>query len=165
MADIKGILERAETAKPIAERNGRKLMSYDDYRSVATASNINNTDLGGLELNPDGSLARTKGDMAAVNLDDFYNNRYKKVKNKYYVVIDKRAIDDVSMGRACPYQQVQAYLIGEKDGAVVAEKPVMISDKDFIADFTHKLDHASMAIVLDAISKLGVEAGTDKLEF
>lgn len=165
MADIKEILERAETATEIAEVNGRKVVGFDDYRNLATVANMNNEDLGGMAFNPDGSLARTKGNMAAVNLDDFYLNRFKKVKNKYYVVIDKMAIFETERTGQAPYQHITGYLIGEKDGQVVCEKPVTISADDFAADFTHKLDHASMAIVMDAINKLGVDAGTEKLEF
>ena len=165
MASIKDILDKAETAQPIAVVNGRKIVSFDDYRSLATVANMNDEDLGGVAFNPDGSMAHTKGDMAAVNLDDFFANKFKKVKNKYYVVTDLMAIREVERTGQAPYQQIQGYLIGEKDGQVVCEKPVMISDKDFIADFTHRLDHASMAIVLDAINKMGVDSGTEKLEF
>lgn len=165
MADIKEILERAENVEPVAEINGQKVVTFEDYRSLATVANMNDEDLGGMAFNPDGSLARTKGNMVAVNLDDFYLNRFKKVKNKYYVVIDKMTIREVERTGQAPYQHITGYLIGEKDGQVVCEKPVTISDKDFIADFTHKLDHASMAIVMDAISKVGVDAGTEKLEF
>lgn len=165
MADIREILERAETAQPIAERNGRKIMSFDDYRNLATVANMNDEDLGGVAFNPDGSMARTKGNMAAVNLDDFYANKFKKVKNKYYVVVDLMAIREVERTGQAPYRNITGYLIGEKDGQVVCEKPVTISADDFIADFTHTLDHASMAIVMDAINRIGVDAGTEKLEF
>lgn len=165
MASIKEILERAEDVQPIAEKNGKRLVTFEDYRSLATVANMNDQDLGGLAFNPDGSMAHTKGNMAAVNINDFYANKFKKVKNKYYVVVDLMAIREVEKTGMAPYQNIRGYLIGEKDGKVVCEKPVTISDKDFIADFTHTLDHASMAIVLDAISKMGVDAGTEKLEF
>ena len=121
-------------------------------------------DISGLSLNPDGSLARTKGNMAAVNTNDFYANRYKKIKNKYYVVTDLMAIDGAKEGKV-PYPQLTAYLIGEKDGKVVCEKTVMVSDKDFLADFTHSLDKESMKLVLSAISESNVEEEADKLEF
>lgn len=166
--DIKGILEKAEDVAPIAESHGKKMMSFDDYVSMATKENLDERmgkqDIGSLHLNPDGSLASTKCNYVAVNLENFYDNRYKKVKNKYYVVIDKMAIDGLKAGRV-PYQQITGYLIGDKDGQVVCEKTVTISDKDFMADFTHKLNHKSMQKVLDAISRLGGDAGTDNLEF
>lgn len=165
MASIKEILERAETAQPIAKNNDKDIVSFDDYRNLATVANMNGEDLGGVMFNPDGSMARTKCTMAAVNLDDFYANKFKKVKNKYYVVTDLMAIREVERTGQAPYQHINGFLIGEKDGQVVCEKPVIISAEDFIADFTHTLDHASMAIVLDAISKIGVDAGTEKLEF
>lgn len=166
--DIKGILEKADDVQPIAESHGKKFVSFDDYVSMATKENVEERmgkkDLGGLSLNPDGSLARTKCNYVAVNLENFYDNRYKKVKNKYYVVIDKMAIDGLDTGRV-PYQQITAYLIGEKEGQVECEKKVTISDKEFMADFTHKLNHKSMQTVLDAISRPGGDVGTDNLVF
>ena len=169
MVDIKEILSKADEAQAIAEVHGKKVMSFEDYRNVATQENMaemmgQKTDLGGIDLNPDGSLARTKCNMVAVNLENFYDNRFKKVKNKYYVVIDHRVIDDVQENRAIP-SQIQGYLISGNEGEVVCEKMVTISDKDFISDFTHKLDNESMRKVLDAISRIGGDAGTEKLEF
>lgn len=174
MADITEILKKAEDVTPIGERNGRKLMSFEDQMSLATKENMESTmntamgkksgDLGGIKWNPDGTLARTKGNTAAVNLEKYYMNRFKKIKNKYYVVIDKRAIKGQQMN-AIPYPQVPGYLIGEQDGQVVCEKMVTISEKDFLADFTHTLDQASMKLVLDAIEKVGVEKETESLAF
>lgn len=165
MANIKDYLEKAEQVKPIAERNGRKIVTFEDQRNLATASNINNEDVGGLVWNPDGSLARTKGDTAAVNEDLHYINRYKKVKNKYYVVTDYRAIQGLRDNRI-PYPQITAYLIAEDvHGKVICEKPVTFSDKEFVADFTHTLDNDSMKVVLEAISSMSVESVVDKLEF
>lgn len=174
MADITEILKKAEQVTPIGERDGRKLMSFDDQMSLATKENMESTmntamgkqsgDLGGIKWNPDGTLARTKGNTAAVNLDKYYMNRFKKVKNKYYVVVDKRAIKGQERN-AVPYPHIPAYLIGEEEGKVVCEKMVTISDKDFLADFTHTLDHASMKMVLDAIEQVGVEKETESLAF
>lgn len=164
MANIEEILLKAKEVEPIAERNGRKIMSFEDQRNLATVANMNGEDLGGLKFNPDGSLARTKGNTAAVNLERFYDNRYKKIKNKYYIVIDKMAIDGLRDNRV-PYPRLTAYIIGEEEGKVVCEKAVTISDKDFLADYTHKLNHASMKQVLDAIAEYGVESESDSLTF
>ena len=174
MADITKILEKAAEVKPIAERGGRQIMSFEDQMSLATKENMeavmnkemgkSSGDIGGIKWNPDGTLARTKGNTAAVNLDNYYLNRFKKLKNKYYVVIDKRAIKGQQMN-AVPYPHITAYVIGEEEGKVVCEKMVTISDKDFLADYTHTLDHASMKMVLDAIETTGVEMETESLAF
>ena len=93
------------------------------------------------------------------------NNRFKKIKNKYYVVIDKLAIAGLRDNKV-PYPHIEAYLIGSnEDGKIVCEKKVTISDKDFVADYTHKLDHASMKMVLSAISDFDVEKETESLAF
>lgn len=164
MANIAELLERAENVTPIAEKNGRKIVTFEDQRNLALASNIGDEQIGGLEWNQDGSLARTKGSTAAVNLDYLYANRYKKVKNKYYVVTDFRVISGLEENRI-PYKQITAYVIGGDSGKVVCEKIVTISDEEFVRDFTHKLDYESMMKVLEAISKIGVEKESDKLEF
>lgn len=174
MADIGEILRKAEEVTPIAERGGRQIMSFDDQMALATKENMESMtnkamgkkdgDLGGLKWNSDGSLARTRGNAASVNLDSFYNNRFKKIKNKYYVVIDKLAIAGLRDNKV-PYPHIEAYLIGENEGKIVCEKKVTISDKEFVADYTHKLDHASMKMVLDAIADFDIEKETESLAF
>lgn len=174
MADIGEILRKAEAVEPIAERGGRQIMSFEDQMSLATKENMESVtnkamgksadDIGGIKWNPDGTLARTKGNTAAVNLDNYYLNRFKKFKNKYYVVVDKRAIKGQATN-AVPYPHIPAYVIGESEGKVVCEKMVTISDKEFLADYTHTLDHASMKQVLDAIEDTGVEMETESLAF
>lgn len=174
MADIGEILRKAEDVTPIAEKGGRQIMSFDDQMALATKENMESMtnkamgkkdgDLGSLKWNPDGSLARTRGNTASVNLDSFYNNRFKKIKNKYYVVVDKLAIAGLRDNKV-PYPHIEAYLIGENEGKIVCEKKVTISDKDFVADYTHKLDHASMKMVLEAIADFDLEKETESLAF
>lgn len=176
MADITEILRKAEQVTPIAERGGRQIMSFDDQMSLATKENMESMtnkamgkkdgDLGGIKWNPDGSLARTKGNTASVNFDSFYNNRFRKIKNKYYVVIDKLAIAGLRDNKV-PYPHIEAYVIGagDEEGTVVCDKKVTISDKEFVSDYTHKLDHASMKQVLNAIADFDVEKETDSLAF
>ena len=174
MADIEKILEKAKEVDVIGERDGRKIVSIEDQMALATKENMEaatnqvlgkeSGDIGGIKWNPDGTLARTKGNTAAVNLDNFYANRYRKIKNKYYVVTDFLAIRGIAENKI-PYPQIEAYIISNQEGEIVCEKKVVISDKEFLADYTHKLDHASMKQVLDAISKLGVESEADSLEF
>lgn len=174
MADINEILQKAADVTPIGERGGRQIMSFDDQMSLATKENMESMtnqlmgkesgDLGGIKWNPDGSLARTKGNTAAVNLDRYYDNRFKKVKNKYYIVIDKLAIAGLRDNKV-PYPHIEAFMIGEQEGKIVCEKKVTISDKEFVSDYTHKLDHASMKMVLNAISEFDVEKETESLAF
>ena len=174
MADITEILQKAADVTPIGERNGRQIMTFEDQMALATKENMESTmnaamgkssgDLGGIKWNPDGSLARTKGNTAAVNMERYYDNRFKKIKNKYYVVLDKLAIAGLRDNKV-PYPHIEAYIIGENEGRVVCEKKVTISDKDFVSDYTHKLDHASMKMVLNAINEFDVEKETESLAF
>ena len=175
MADIGEILRKAEDVEVIAERGGRQIMSFDDQMALATKENMetmNNKmmgkkggDLGGIKWNPNGSLARTKGNTASVNKEAFFNNRFKKIKNKYYVVIDKLAIAGLRDNKV-PYPHIEAYLIsGDDEGKVVCEKKVTISDKEFVSDYTHKLDENSMKLVQSAIADFGVEKETESLAF
>lgn len=164
MPDIREILGRAEKVKPIAESNGRKIVSFDDYRSVATVANMNGKDLGGTDWNPDGSMASTKTSFVATNTDYFYDNRFKKVGDKYYVVKDHMAIDGAQRGQL-PYTSIQGYVIAKDKNKIVCEKMVLISADEFLADYTLMLDKKSMALVLEAIQSANVEVGTEKLEF
>ncbi len=174
MANIGDILKRAEDVEVIGERGGRKIMSFEDQMALATKDNMesitaksmgrSDADLGSIKWNPNGTLARTKGNTAAINLEQFYNNRFKKIKNKYYVVIDKIAIDGAEKGKV-PYPHIEAFLIGEKEGEIVCEKKVIISDKDLVSDYTHKLDENAMKLVLNAIDKYDIEKDTEGLAF
>ena len=175
MANISEILKKADDVEVIAERGGRKIMSFEDQMALATRDNMesmtakqlgkSDADLGSIKWNPNGTLARTKGDTAAINKEKFYDNRFKKIRNKFYVVIDKIAIDGAAMGRV-PYPHLEAFVIGANDDdAVVCEKKVIISDKELVSDYTHKLDEKSMILVLNAIEDYDVEKDTESLAF
>ena len=174
MADISEILRKADDVEVIAERGGRKIMSFEDQMALATKENMEsvtskamgktNTDLGSIKWNPNGTLARTKGSTASINKEQFYNNRFKKIKNKYYVVIDKIAIDGADKGKV-PYPHIEAFLIGLQDEKIVCEKKVIISDKELVSDYTHKLDEKAMQLVLKAIDDYDIEKDTEGLAF
>lgn len=150
---LKEILERAERVKPVAMLNGHNVMSYEDLRDVSTAEiNDPTAQIGVLSFNPDGTPRATPTRNVAVNLDHFYINRFKTENKELFLVRDYRAISEQSTGRVYA-KRIPCYVIKRNDkGKLYLDRMVTISDDEFIAEFTHILDHKSMAEVLPLLN-------------
>lgn len=163
---IKEMLERAEAVKPIAEIDGVKLVSFEDYRDTAVAEKINgNGDVGVRTMNPDGTVASSFHRYAAVNPEHWFCNRYKKDGKRLKVVTDYRAIKEQDSGRVYSARLI-AYVIERIEGNLVCTGTDYISDEEFVKSFTHKLDLEGAADVKKAIAKYqnsSVSLGADKL--
>ena len=85
---MKEILDIAEKAKPIAIVHGKEAVTFEDYVALAAADNINNSDLGLTQFNPDGTPAKTNVKRVAINVENFFINRYKQVKKTLWIVTD-----------------------------------------------------------------------------
>lgn len=160
---LREILDRAEKVKPVAELNGKKVMSYEDLRDLTTAEiNDPTVQIGVLDFNPDGTPRATPTRNVAVNLDHFYINRFKTVDKEIYLVRDYRAITEQSTGRVY-LKRVPCYVIKrDAKGKLVLDRMVTVSDDEFIAEFTHILDHKSMAEILPLLTN-GTETTHESL--
>lgn len=137
------VLKEAENVKPIDTINGMKIVPFESVPALAQAAIVNDEDLGGRTMNLNGTVARSKCLFAAVNVDNLYINRYKVVKGKLYVITDYRAIKDQASGRVYA-KQIPAYVFVRKDGEMVLEKMDIVSDTEFVSDYTNKLSNEAM---------------------
>lgn len=163
-AEIKELIEKTENVKPITEVNGVKVVEPEEQRDLAMMEAlVGDGSLGTVQMNPDGTVARTPVKYASVNPEYYYINRYKRVKDSYYIVTDFRAIWEQAGGEVY-VKQIPAYVVvRDKDtGNLKVDKMVMISDTEFVSDYTHILNREAMAQIVPILAN-GVGVTTDGL--
>lgn len=162
MSELKDLMERAEQVRPVAEINGIKVVSFEQQRDLALLDyrEGRENDLGTIQMNPDGTVARTPVKFAAVNLDLFYINRAKRVKDKLYVVTDSRAIREQSTGSVY-LKQIPTFVIKRGENKeLVLEKVVTVTDAEFVSEFTYILNQSAMAQILPLLTTgIGITTG------
>lgn len=152
MMSLREILDRAERVKPVAEINGKKIMSYEDLRDISTAEINEGGKINIVEFNPDGTPRNSMTRNVATNLEHFYINRFKTVDKEMFIVRDYRAISEQSTGRVYA-KRIPCYVVKRNEkGKLYLDRMVTVSDDEFIADFTHILDHKSMSEVLPLLT-------------
>lgn len=160
---LRDVLAAAEGVQAVAEKNGMRVVSFEDSSVMAQADLTNGVDLGNRVLNPDGSIARSRATYAAVNLDSFYANRYRKIGKVLRVVVDYRAIKEQSSGRVymkqIPYFEI---VRDDKTGKLVMRKIGAVIDTEFINEYTHKLNREAMAEILPLITG-GIDVTADDI--
>lgn len=164
VAELKDLIAKTEAIKPITTVNGVKVVEPSEQRDLAVLAKMTDDEtLGTLELNPDGSIARTPVKYAAVNPEYYFINRYKRVKDSLYVVTDFRAIMDQQNGSIYA-KQIPAHVItrDKESGNLKLDKTVMISDTEFVADYIHKLNREAMEQIVPLIAN-GVGVTADDL--
>lgn len=164
---MKELYEKVDNVKPFAEKDGEVYVSFEDA-AILNSYNADepNTDM--QTRNADGTLASTGKTVHAVNPDYFFMNRYK-VKGKKMILVSGhttdgyRCIKEQSSGRVF-LKTIPAYVIArDSDGKLYLEKQTVISDTEFISDFTNKLDNKSMAEVLPLITVVGGDMSADSM--
>lgn len=172
MKQMADLYRKAENVKPLAEKDGQKFVNFEDA-STLNSVNAQEPRTGMQTRNHDGSLASTGKTVHAVNPDYFFANRYKvkgaKGNQKMWVVSGHtpegyRCIKEQASGRLF-IKNVPAYIFyrDSETKELVLEKQAMISDTEFISDFTNKLDNKSMAEILPLITAVGNEVSTDTM--
>ena len=169
--EIAELYDKVKEVKPLAEKDGEKFVNFEDA-AVLNSYNAQEPNTGMQTRNRDGSLASTGKTVHAVNPDYFFANRYKvkgaKGNQKLIVVSGHtpdgyRCIKEQASGRLF-IKNVPAYIIyRDADGKLALEKQTMISDTEFISEFTNKLDNKSMAEILPLITAVGGEVNTDTM--
>ena len=164
---MKELYEKVDNVRPLAEKDGEKFVTFEDA-AILNSYMADEPNTGMQTRNPDGSLARTGKRVHAVNPEYFFMNRYKVKGKKMYLVSGHttdgyRCIKEQSSGRVF-LKSIPVYVIGRNsDGELVLEKQTVISDTEFISEFTNKLDNKSMAEILPLITTNGSEMTADSM--
>lgn len=153
--ELAELYDRVKEVKPLAEKDGQVFVDFDDAAAL-NSYNAQEPKTGLQTRNPDGSLASTGKSVHAVNPNYFFANRYKVKGKKMYVVSGHtpdgyRCIKEQASGRVF-LKSIPAYVIArDSDGKLFLEKQTIVSDSEFVSEFTNKLDNKSMAEVLPLI--------------
>lgn len=150
--DILTALEAARDVVPIAEKNGLKIVTFEDQRVLAQADLVNGNDLGNRTVDGRGFPSRSRTPYAAINKDHLFINRYRVVNDTLQVVTDYRAIKEQDTGHVY-VSSLPAYTIAREGKALKLGKTVIISDKEFIGEFTKQLNEEAMRKVLPLIAQ------------
>lgn len=177
MGVLEQIISQSE-AKPVANVDGRNVYTFTDAVKVNNKQKAEEViegkmDFGQRETRDNGlCYKRTEARALAFNPENFYINRYKKVKTKdkivYEVVTDYRAIKEQSTGSIYTSNVVVDIVGTTKEGGLTYIGQKQISDVDFVNDYKSMLNQESMKKVAEAILK-GKESTPsgqgDSLEF
>lgn len=156
MPSVTEIIESAKKVKPIAEKDGRKIVTFEDAAILANKEGIDPTPKTGQRTyNPDGTLARTRKSTAAINPHNYFLNRMKPMSKKFKVVVDYRAIVEQSTG-SIYIKNIPAYVFAkDSNGELYIEKIENISDTEFISDYTNMLSEDAMKKIAPLIANFG----------
>lgn len=163
------ILNEAEKVKPIMVKDGVKICSYEDARKLVQAEMIDPVpDTGDMKFNPDGTIARTKVTIGAVNPEHVYMNAFEVIKDGQaegkptgMIVVAGvtddayRALRDKQMGIPCSLSTVPAYEFRRKSKKLVLTKVMTISNTEFNNGFNDRLADEQMAELLPLIGAAG----------
>ncbi len=159
------ILKKADEVKVYAEKGGVKVASFEDAAILQAAESIEGVEDNGFrKLNPDGSLAKSRATIQAINLESAYANRYRvKNKKELQVVVDERAIKDQQMGRTPYAAKIPAHCIVREEGKLVYTRTIMVSDTEFMTDFTNKLGTKEMVEIAPLIKGAGTDISESEM--
>lgn len=164
---MKELYQKVDEIRPFAEKDGEVWVSFEDAATL-NSYNADEPNTGMQTRNADGTLASTGKTVHAVNPDYFFANRYK-VKGKKMILVSGhtsdgyRCIKEQSSGRVF-LKTIPAYVIArDAEGKLFLEKQTVISDTEFISEFTNKLDNKSMAEVLPLITAVSGDMSADTM--
>ena len=143
-------IQDAEKVKPFAELNGKPVVDFEGYNDLVSRDHYMNSVPGIIPVDDRGLPTKSLTQYVAMNPDVMFMNRFRVVKDKgrqvLQVVIDRRAIDEQSRGTIYKAQIPAVCLVREEED-LKYDKTVLVSDKEFLAEFTHHLDNATMASI------------------
>lgn len=162
MSRLLDILEQAKDVEPIAVRNGVKIYSMEDARTVMKANALEGEDsLPLMTRNPDGSIARSRHNIAIISENDLYDNRCFRKKtpgqgsDEFWIVSTATTSGYRAIRARMNDEQIYAYIVTrDKDTQeLVLKRVTTVSAADFKSDFTHRLDEKSMKQILPLIAE------------
>lgn len=172
MSKMEQVLTQAKEIKSIGNRDGVRVVSYEDASILAQEQMIKDkmdeeVDLGDVEVNPDGTLARTRATAYAMNEDKRLANRYRVVGKKgggklLQVVTDERAVKEHGTGKVY-LARIPAYEFERIDGKLTLARLTSVEATDFISKFGEELNREAMYEVLEAISSNEEDASRSEM--
>lgn len=136
----------------ITNVKGTPIVSFEEQRDSAQEFIRDKVDYGLRKTNPDGSIARSNYHSAAVNMEWFYDNRFRVKDGKLQIVTAQtsdgwRAIQGAKTGMI-GMKQVLAYVFVRDGKNLKYETTVTVSDEEFVTEFTEILDEEGMKEIL-----------------
>lgn len=164
MTSVTEIIENAKKVEPIAEKDGRKIVTFEDAAALANMEGIEPSPKTGVRsYNPDGSLARTRKSTAAINPANYFANRYYMTTKRLKVVIDWRAIQEQASGQIY-ITNIPAYVFIRNDkGELELEKIETVSDTEFVSKYTDMLNEDAMKQIAPLIANYGSDVPASDL--
>ena len=160
MQTMSELYAKADKIQPLAEKDGHIFVTFEDA-AVLNSIAAQEPSTGLQTRNRDGSLASTGKTVHAVNPDYFFANRYRmkgaKGKERLWLVsghtVDGyRCIKEQASGRLF-LKNILCYVIAKDEaGEYYLEKTTLITDVEFITDFTERLSNSLMAKLLPIIA-------------
>lgn len=162
MSRMEEVLRQANEVKPLSEVDGTKVVSYEDASILQQQAMIKDklgedVDLGDVEVNPDGTIARSRASVIAINEDKRLANRYRVIGKKgggklLQVVTDYRAVKEHGTGKVY-LARIPAYEFErDENGKLVMLRQTTVEAGDFISKFAESLNNEAMYEVLKAIT-------------
>ena len=164
MPSVTEIIESAKKVEPIAEKDGKKIVTFEDATAIANMEGVEPTPQTGMRTyNPDGTLAKINKPTAAINPANYFANRYYMTQKRLKVVIDWRAIQEQPSGQIY-LSNIPAYVFmrDDKDNLFI-EKIETISDAEFVAKYTDMLNENAMKQIAPLIANFGSEITASEL--
>lgn len=161
---VQDILDAANKVEPIAEKNGKKIVTFEDAAAIANLEGIEPTPKTGMRnYNPDGSLAGIRTRAVAINPANYFANRYYATKTKLKVVVDWRAIHEQASGQIY-LTNIPAYVFMRNDkGELYIDSVETIGDKEFISSYTGQLNEDAMKQIAPLIANYGSDVTATEL--
>lgn len=156
MPSVQEILDAANKVEPIAVKDGKKIVTFEDATALANMEGIEPSPKTGMRTyNPDGSLAGIRTRSAAINPANYFANRYYMTQKRMKVVVDWRAIHEQSSGQVY-IANIPVYVFMRDDkGELYIEKIETVSDAEFVAKYTDSLNEDAMKQIAPLIANYG----------
>lgn len=143
-------IQDAEKVKPFADLNGKPVVDFEGYNDLVSRDHYMKSVPGIVPVDDRGLPTRSLTNYVAMNPDVMFMNRFRVVKDKgrqvLQVVIDRRAIDEQSRGIVYKSQLPAICLVREEED-LRYDKTVLVSDREFLTEFTHHLTNETMASI------------------
>lgn len=174
MSRITDALDKAKQVKPIAERNGVKIVATQDAKDAMAGELLDPTeDLGVRTLNSDGSIARSRTIISQISTSMIYDNRFKKQGTKgvgydeVWVVpaLDPKGFRAVIQGmedKNIPVYRISKSKDEPHDFILVGKTTV--DYQKFHSEFTHKLSEESMKKIIPLFALESDDITNDDIE-